>query len=212
MSKVVENAVLSDSEESSGEDSDFESEGDITSEESENNSQQMSDNDNESEGNNVDQDDIEEKETDDVDDTIDETEDEYNNDEEVEHIDITESENGVEIEKQKNNCLYNKIDNDEINADVLFDDDDKIYSGIIKKEGRITKPFLTKYERVRLLSVRTKQLSLGAKPMIKDFKERTPKEIAEHELSLKMIPLKIHRKMPNGETEEWKLSELEIGN
>jgi DNA-directed RNA polymerase subunit K/omega len=69
---------------------------------------------------------------------------------------------------------------------------------------------LFKYEKVRLLSTRAKQLSGGAKPMIKDTTGLSSKEIALLELKNKMIPLIIERPIPNIGIERWKLSELEI--
>jgi len=83
---------------------------------------------------------------------------------------------------------------------------------IVKPEERITKNILTKYERVRLLSERRKQLILGAKPMVKLPKKISEKDIAVLELKSKVMPLIIVRELPNGDIEHWKLSELEIVN
>jgi DNA-directed RNA polymerase subunit K/omega len=71
---------------------------------------------------------------------------------------------------------------------------------------------MTIYERVRLLGERAKQLSLGAKPMIKNVDNMNPKDIAKLELENKVIPLIIIRTLPNGVKEKWKVSELEIIN
>ena len=80
----------------------------------------------------------------------------------------------------------------------------------LNKMEKLTKPILTKYEFVRLLADRTKQLAQGAKPMLKNITGLTSKEIAELELKNKIIPLIILRPIPNSEPERWKLSELEI--
>lgn len=104
--------------------------------------------------------------------------------------------------------------------DTFFDDDEIIEKNIfVLEEDRITKPVLTKYEKVRLLQERTTQLALGAKPMIKDIPElfnstkpKNPKEIAKLELQYKVIPLKIIRTLPTGKKEKWSLSELAIVN
>ena len=116
-----------------------------------------------------------------------------------------------DVEEGDNNdkCYYKynstKVD-EEIDYDEIFKDDTK---QIIKTE-RITKPFLTKYERVRLLSDRSRQLAQGAKPLIKNCTGLSHTEIARLELKLKKIPLKIQRPIPNAGTEEWRLDELEI--
>ena len=83
-------------------------------------------------------------------------------------------------------------------------------------EGRIidplhrTIPFLTKYERTKILGVRSKQLNCGAKPFIKitdDMMEGYT--IALQELSEDKIPFIIRRPLPNGASEYWKVNDLQ---
>ena len=106
-------------------------------------------------------------------------------------------------------CYAKYIDIDgEIDIDEYFNEED---NKIIKND-RISKPFLTKYERVRLLSDRTRQLAQGAKPMVKNTSGYSHKDIAKMELKSKLIPLIIERPIPNVGTEKWKLSELEIND
>ena len=100
----------------------------------------------------------------------------------------------------------NKLD-DEIDYDEYFNQDDDT---IINKSGRICKPYLFKYERVRILGDRSRQLAQGAKPMIKNTTGLSHKEVALLELKNKLIPLIIERPIPNSGTEKWRLSELEI--
>jgi len=74
-----------------------------------------------------------------------------------------------------------------------------------------TIPFLTKYERARVLGQRAKQIESGAKPFV-----RVPENvvdgyiIAELELQQKRIPFIIRRPLPNGGSEYWNLRDLEI--
>jgi DNA-directed RNA polymerase I, II, and III subunit RPABC2 len=74
-----------------------------------------------------------------------------------------------------------------------------------------TIPFLTKYERTRILGQRAKQLNSGAKAFIK-----VPENvidgylIAELELVEKRIPFIIRRPVPGGGCEYWSLKDLEI--
>ena len=76
------------------------------------------------------------------------------------------------------------------------------------KAKHITVPFLTKYERARLLSTRIEQLNKGSIPMV-DVKNLTnTKDIAKKELEERKIPLIVRRKLPNGETEDWKIEEF----
>ena len=83
---------------------------------------------------------------------------------------------------------------------------------IVQNSERITLPKLTKYEKVRLIGTRAKQISLGAKVMIKNTTGLNPIEIAKIELEHKMIPMKIKRVLPDNKVEIWKLSELELDN
>ena len=83
---------------------------------------------------------------------------------------------------------------------------------IVEDNKRITFPKLTKYERVRLIGTRAKQISLGAKVLIKNTSGLNPIEIAKLELNERMIPMKIKRILPDNKVEIWKLSELDIEN
>lgn len=79
----------------------------------------------------------------------------------------------------------------------------------IPKEERVTRNKLTKYEMVRILGERQKQLTMGAKPLIKNHTGLSYDVIAEEELKLNMIPFKIKRPLPNGKYEIWTLDELD---
>jgi DNA-directed RNA polymerase I, II, and III subunit RPABC2 len=74
-----------------------------------------------------------------------------------------------------------------------------------------TIPFLTKYEKARILGQRAKQIESGAKPFI-NIPENIIEGhiIAELELKEKKIPFIIKRPIPGGAFEYWKLADLEI--
>ena len=104
-----------------------------------------------------------------------------------------------------------KEDLDE-NLDIFNDDkpDNIINKNIrVPDNERITIPKLTKYERVRLLGTRSKQISDGSKIFIKSDKIENAMDIAKLELQHKVIPLKIKRQLPNGNYEIWSISELD---
>lgn len=111
-------------------------------------------------------------------------------------------------ETLKSKCYskYARMEYDDIDLDELFGDE----TNILIKNTKLSKPILTKYEFVRLLTDRTKQLAQGAKPMMKNIENLSSKEIAKLELKNKIIPLIIERPVPNSGFERWKLSELEI--
>lgn len=122
-------------------------------------------------------------------------------------------------EKENEVCIYennivNKNDDIEEESgqdyeDLVEDDNNKNDDIITDPEERITKPFLYNYERVRLLSDRTKQLMMGAKPMIKNTEHMSSHEIALLELEKNMIPMFIQRPLPNGKKERWYIKELQ---
>jgi DNA-directed RNA polymerase I, II, and III subunit RPABC2 len=102
--------------------------------------------------------------------------------------------------------LVNNYDEVEALSVVVRDE-----RGIIIDPLHKTLPFLTKYERTRILGERAKQLNGGAKALI----ETNPAIIdgyliAMSELEQKKIPFIIRRPLNNGGSEYWKLKDLEI--
>jgi DNA-directed RNA polymerase I, II, and III subunit RPABC2 len=74
-----------------------------------------------------------------------------------------------------------------------------------------TLPFLTKYEKTRILGERTHQINSGAKPFITVEPDIIDGYlIALKELEQKKIPFIVKRPLPNGGCEYWKLKDLEI--
>ena len=74
-----------------------------------------------------------------------------------------------------------------------------------------TMPFLTKYEKTRILGQRAKQLNQGAQPMVPvDKKIIDGYLIAQLELQQKALPFIIRRPLPGGKSEYWRVSDLEI--
>jgi len=97
-------------------------------------------------------------------------------------------------------------------------DEIEILSRIVRDEnGNIidplhkTLPFITKYEKARIIGERSKQIDAGAEPMV----EIEPNMIdgyliALKEYEAKAIPFIIQRPLPSGASEYWKFSDLEI--
>ena len=74
-----------------------------------------------------------------------------------------------------------------------------------------TAPFLTKYEKTRILGQRAAQINAGAKPLVNvPLGVMQGSVIAELELKAKKIPFIIRRPLPNRGSEYWRLSDLEI--
>lgn len=72
-------------------------------------------------------------------------------------------------------------------------------------------PFLTQYERTKIIGLRANQLSQGARPYIIVPEHVTSvSEIARMELAERRLPFIIRRPMPDGSHEYWRLSDLLI--
>ena len=83
--------------------------------------------------------------------------------------------------------------------------------GIISDPLHRTFPFITKYERARILGERAKQLNMGAKPLVEVGQDVIDGYlIALTEYDLKRIPFIVKRPLPNGGSEYWKFKDLEI--
>ena len=83
--------------------------------------------------------------------------------------------------------------------------------GIVIDPLHKTIPYLTKYERARILGQRAKQLETGAKPLVKVPENIIDSYIiAELELREKKIPFIIRRPIPGGGCEYWNLRDLEV--
>ncbi|KAG0149369.1 hypothetical protein CROQUDRAFT_653662 [Cronartium quercuum f. sp. fusiforme G11] len=73
---------------------------------------------------------------------------------------------------------------------------------------RTTTPYMTKYERARILGTRALQISMNAPVLVPLDGESDPLEIAMKELSQRKIPLTVRRYLPDGSYEDWSVSEL----
>jgi DNA-directed RNA polymerase subunit K/omega len=103
-------------------------------------------------------------------------------------------------------CAINNYDEIIALTNVVRDADNNIIDDLHK-----TLPYLTKYERARILGQRAKQINSGAKVFVK-----VPENvidgyiIAQIELEQKRIPFIIRRPIPGGGCEYWNLKDLEM--
>jgi DNA-directed RNA polymerases I, II, and III subunit RPABC2 len=68
----------------------------------------------------------------------------------------------------------------------------------IPDDKRTTTPYMTKYERARLLGTRALQISMNAPVLVDTGGETDPLQIALKELQEKKIPLVVRRYLPDG--------------
>ena len=146
----------------------------------------------------------------------------------------------IPLQFEKNDSDYDSSDDDDEDDDYLqkFDTEQKnnyildqhpecdihnyneIYNlaqvqrnkeNIIVDDLHKTIPILTKYEKTRILGLRSKQINNGAKPLVTINTQIIDGYlIALKELEEKKIPIIIRRPIPNGASEYWHLKDLEI--
>ena len=77
---------------------------------------------------------------------------------------------------------------------------------------RITSPFMTKFEKAKIIGVRAVQISKNAPLYLNSDNIANmnwdPLTIAEKELAEKRIPFIIRRYLPDGSYEDWRVNEL----
>lgn len=74
-----------------------------------------------------------------------------------------------------------------------------------------TYPFLTNFERTKIIGLRANQISRGSVPFVSVPKHITDvRDIARLELEQKRLPYIIKRPLPDGTFEYWRLSDLMI--
>lgn len=80
----------------------------------------------------------------------------------------------------------------------------------VQEHERITKPFLSKYEKTRIIATRAHQIARGSMPFINFERDGNvdPVQLAEEELRQRKTPLIVRRKLPSGFYEDWRVEEL----
>ncbi len=71
-------------------------------------------------------------------------------------------------------------------------------------------PYLTKYEKARIIGLRSQQLAKGAAPLVEVGNLKNVIDIAEKELKERKVPLIVRRNLPNGKYEDWRIEEFII--
>lgn len=97
--------------------------------------------------------------------------------------------------------------------ELIIDYTESVIPKITDKSKHKTYPFLTIYEKTKIIGLRSNQLSQGAKAYIVVPEHVTSvREIARMELEQKRLPFIIKRPLPNGQYEYWRLADLMILN
>ncbi|KAF2132288.1 RNA polymerase Rpb6, partial [Dothidotthia symphoricarpi CBS 119687] len=140
------------------------------------------------------------------------------------------SEQAIDFDEEQEPDIYDGDDNAQEPDNVDPNDDNVVVSGdasaaaaaknkpknTVESEKdrkvashlRTTTPYMTKYEKARVLGTRALQIS-GNAPVLIDVEGMTdPLQIAAKELREKKIPLVVRRYLPDGYYEDWTCEEL----
>ena len=150
-----------------------------------------------------------------------EIEDEYiEEDDYDEEYDDTDDDNEDEFYLQKFKAEMNQNYLIDIHPECMKhrDEEISILSKVVRDDNNIiiddlhrTIPYLTKYEKARVIGVRAKQINMGAQIFIEvDPTIIDGAIIAEKELFARKMPFIIRRPLPGGGSEYWNLTDLEI--
>jgi len=122
-------------------------------------------------------------------------------------------EGNEEIGELNSNNEGNEYSNqiDILENEVKLEDFRTTYDRMMDKNTqRRTIPFLTKYEKARIIGKRAMQISKGSPPLVEIGDLESPIDIAKKELMERKIPFIIRRPLPDGSYEDWRVDELRI--
>lgn len=140
-----------------------------------------------------------------LDDSSEDEEDDDNDDENYlqKFDEVTQQKIISDFHPEMHSHNYHEID---ILSRVVRDETGQIIDPLHK-----TLPFITRYEKARILGERAKQINGGGKPLVEvDASVIDGYLIALKEFEEKKIPFILKRPLPNGGCEYWKFSDLEI--
>eukprot|EP00915_Cephaloidophora_sp_WS-2016_P000675 GHVH01000856.1.p1 GENE.GHVH01000856.1~~GHVH01000856.1.p1 ORF type:complete len:126 (+),score=20.13 GHVH01000856.1:21-398(+) len=82
--------------------------------------------------------------------------------------------------------------------------------GTANQGPKMTSPYMTKFEKARIIGTRAMQISMNAPITIQANGETDCLAIAERELLQRTVPFIVRRYLPNGQFEDWGVDELII--
>jgi len=180
-------------------------------------------------GHGSDYEDDENEDEEDIENTFDEDDDEDAEKEINQTIDFSDDEDDDDDdEEENNNENYLQKFNETLKTNVIADHHPELIvqnflevdalctivrneDGIIIDPLHRTVPFVTKYEKAKVLGERAKQINSGAEPFVEMGDEIVDGYlIALAEFEQKKLPMIVRRPLPNGGSEFWRLADLEI--
>jgi DNA-directed RNA polymerase I, II, and III subunit RPABC2 len=114
---------------------------------------------------------------------------------------------GVILDEEKDE-VHESVN--ELQSKIIVEDYREILEKIHNNTKKRTLPFITKYEKTRIIGIRAQQLATGSIPLVSVKGFTNTVDIALEELKQKKIPFIIKRVLPDGVMEFWTIDELMI--
>jgi DNA-directed RNA polymerase I, II, and III subunit RPABC2 len=138
--------------------------------------------------------------------------DEY--DMQVDDVDEIPAEDFIDEQPPEDDDIAENDDESENRCETRFDivDVSKTYENYYQQK-KVTKPFLTKFERAKIIGTRAEMIANGSVALVNVPRGVTSAyEIAKLEFNERRIPLMIRRYLPNGVAEDWRLEDMVVFN
>jgi DNA-directed RNA polymerases I, II, and III subunit RPABC2 len=119
------------------------------------------------------------------------------------------NENNVQEIEQENEMILEDEEIENIEEEKIINYSNVLDSTVEMKKKR-TNPYLTKYEKARIIGIRAQQIASGSIPLVDSKGLVSPISIALKELKERKIPFIIRRKLPNNTYEDWTIEELKF--
>ena len=96
------------------------------------------------------------------------------------------------------------------NKKIKIKDTNKLVYDQLENQPKETPPFLTKFEKARIIGLRMQQIASGSPILVNTEGVKTLREVVEKEIIERKIPLIIARILPNNKREYWKIDEFQV--
>jgi DNA-directed RNA polymerase I, II, and III subunit RPABC2 len=132
----------------------------------------------------------------------------------VDEVDDIQGDDFIDEQPLEDDDIAENDDENENRCETRFDIVDSIttYENYYNQKKE-TKPFLTKFERAKIIGIRAEMIANGSIALVTVPRGVTSAyEIAKLEFNERRIPLMIRRYLPNGVVEDWRLEDMVVFN
>jgi DNA-directed RNA polymerase I, II, and III subunit RPABC2 len=132
----------------------------------------------------------------------------------VDDVEDIQGDDFIDEQPLEDDDIAENDDENENRCETRFDIVDSVttYENYYNQKKE-TKPFLTKFERAKIIGIRAEMIANGSVALVTVPRSVTSAyEIAKLEFNERRIPLMIRRYLPNGVVEDWRLEDMVVFN